>query len=158
MTIGNKRWPCHFTIKLLIMLKKILSVSGKPGLFKLISQGKNMMIIESLVDKKRCPALAHDRVVSLGDISIYTETEEMPLSAVFANIKEKETGNKASIDPKADGNTLRAYFEEVVPEFDKDRVHTSDIKKIIIWYNLLVENELTGFAAADAEEEKDTEA
>lgn len=143
------------------MLKKILSVSGKPGLFKLISQGKNMMIIESLVDKKRCPALAHDRVVSLGDISIYTETEEMPLSAVFANIKEKEAGNKASIDPKADGNALRAYFGEVVPDFDKERVHTSDIKKIIIWYNLLVDNGLTEFsetATEEKEEEKATEA
>jgi len=143
------------------MLKKILSVSGKPGLFKLISQGKNMMIIESLVDKKRCPALAHDRVVSLGDISIYTETEEMPLSAVFANIKEKEAGNKASIDPKADGNALRAYFGEVVPDFDKERVHTSDIKKIIIWYNLLIDNGLTEFsetAAEEKEEEKATEA
>jgi hypothetical protein len=140
------------------MLKKILSVSGKPGLFKLISQGKNMMIIESLVDKKRCPALAHDRVVSLGDISIYTETEEMPLSSVFANIKEKEAGNKAAIDPKADGNALRAYFGEVVPDFDKERVHTSDIKKIITWYNLLVENELTEFSEPATEEEKATEA
>jgi hypothetical protein len=138
------------------MLKKILSVSGKPGLFKLISQGKNMMIIESLVDKKRGPALAHDRVVSLGDISIYTDSEEMPLSAVFANMKEKEAGSKASIDPKADGNTLRSYFEEVVPDFDKERVHTSDIKKIISWYNLLIENELSDFAAA--EEEKAAEA
>jgi hypothetical protein len=140
------------------MLKKILSVSGKPGLFKLISQGKNMMIIESLVDKKRGPALAHDRVVSLGDISIYTENEEMPLGAVFTSIKEKEAGNKASIDPKADGNALRAYFGEVVPDFDKDRVHTSDIKKIIIWYNLLVDNELTEFAAPAAEEETAPEA
>jgi hypothetical protein len=140
------------------MLKKILSVSGKPGLFKLISQGKNMMIIESLVDKKRGPALAHDRVVSLGDISIYTENEEMPLSAVFTNIKEKEAGNKASIDPKADGNALRAYFGEVVPDFDKERVHTSDIKKIIIWYNLLVDNELTEFTAPATEEENAPEA
>jgi hypothetical protein len=140
------------------MLKKILSVSGKPGLFKLISQGKNMMIIESLVDKKRGPALAHDRVVSLGDISIYTENEEMPLSAVFTNIKEKEAGNKASIDPKADGNALRSYFSEVVPDFDKERVHTSDIKKIIIWYNLLVDNELTEFTAPATEEENAPEA
>ena len=140
------------------MLKKILSVSGKPGLFKLISQGKNMMIIESLVDKKRGPALAHDRVVSLGDISIYTENEELPLSTVFANIKEKEAGSKASIDPKADGNALRTYFGEVVPDFDKDRVHTSDIKKIITWYNLLVDNELTEFTAPATEEEKAPEA
>jgi hypothetical protein len=137
------------------MLKKILSVSGKPGLFKLISQGKNMMIVESLLDKKRMPALAHDRVVSLGDISIYTDTEELPLSIVLTKMKEKEGGKAASVEPKADGGVLRTYFAEIVPDFDKERVHTSDIKKIIIWYNLLIENELTDFeiqeeAKADA--------
>ena len=141
------------------MLKKILSVSGKPGLFKMISQGKNMMIIESLVDKKRGAALAHDRVVSLGDISIYTESDEMPLSAVLEKIKEKETGGKASVNPKADGNALRTYLAEIVPDFDKERVHTSDIKKIILWYNLLVDNELTDFSATEeSSEEKTAEA
>jgi len=136
------------------MLKRILSVSGKPGLFKLISQGKNMTIVESLVDKKRMPALAHDRVVSLGDISIYTENEELPLGDVLTKIKEKEESKKSSIDPKADGNILRNYFAEIVPDFDKERVHTSDIKKIIIWYNLLIENEITDFSTTKAESQE----
>jgi hypothetical protein len=136
------------------MLKRILSVSGKPGLFKLISQGKNMTIVESLVDKKRMPALAHDRVVSLGDISIYTENEELPLGDVLTKIKEKEESQKSSIDPKADGNILRNYFAEIVPDFDKERVHTSDIKKIIIWYNLLIENEITDFSTTKAESQE----
>jgi len=141
------------------MLKKILSVSGKPGLFKLISQGKNMMIVESLLDKKRMPALAHDRVVSLGDISIYTETEELPLSNVLTKMKEKEAGKAASVDPKADGAVLRTYFAGIVPDFDKDRVHTSDIKKIVTWYNLLIENELTDFSIQEEEKtEKKAEA
>lgn len=141
------------------MLKKILSVSGKPGLFKMVSQGKNMMIIESLVDKKRGAALAHDRVVSLGDISIYTDNEEMPLADVFSKIKEKENGQKTTTDPKADGNTLRAYFGEIIANFDRDRVHTSDIKKILSWYNLLVENNLTDFSTTEeTSSEENTEA
>ncbi len=127
------------------MLKDILSVSGKPGLFKLVTHGKNNMIIESLIDKQRMAALANDRVVSLGDISIYTATEEVPLIEVFAKIKAKEDGNEASIDPKSDPKVLRAYFESVMPDFDKEKVHNSDIKKIIVWYNLLVKNELTDF-------------
>ncbi len=127
------------------MLKDILSVSGKPGLFKLVTHGKNNMIIESLIDKQRMAALANDRVVSLGDISIYTETEEVPLIQVFAKIKAKEAGKEASIDPKSDTKVLRDYFESIMPNFDKEKVHNSDIKKIIVWYNLLVKNELTDF-------------
>lgn len=127
------------------MLKDILSVSGKPGIFKLVTHGKNNMIIESLIDKQRTAALANDRVVSLGDISIYTDTEEVPLVEVFAKIKEKEAGKEASVDPKADPKILRAYFESVMPNFDKEKVHNSDIKKIIVWYNLLVKNELADF-------------
>jgi len=136
------------------MLKDILSVSGKPGLFKLVTHGKNNMIIESLIDKQRMAALANDRVVSLGDISIYTTTKEVPLIEVFAKIKAKEEGKEASIDPKSDPKVLRAYFESVMPDFDKEKVHNSDIKKIIVWYNLLVKNELTDFElkAKDAEE------
>lgn len=112
------------------------------------------MIIESLIDKQRMAALANDRVVSLGDISIYTTTKEVPLIEVFAKIKAKEEGKEASIDPKSDPKVLRAYFESVMPDFDKEKVHNSDIKKIIVWYNLLVKNELTDFElkAKDAEE------
>lgn len=138
------------------MLKDILSVSGKPGLFKLVAHGKNNMIIESLIDKNRTVALANDRVVSLGDISIYTETEELPLINVFAKIKEKEAGKIASVDPKADPKILRNYFESIIPDFDKEKVHNSDIKKIISWYNLLVNNEMTDFEVAKNEEDTST--
>ncbi|MGC9150806.1 MAG: DUF5606 domain-containing protein [Microbacter sp.] len=136
------------------MLKDILSVSGKPGLFKLVAHGKNNMIIESLMDKTRTVALANDRVVSLGDISIYTETEELPLVNVFAKIKEKEAGKIASIDPKADPKMLRSYFESVIPDFDKEKVHNSDIKKIISWYNLLVSNDMNDFDAPNNNEDE----
>jgi len=137
------------------MLKDILSVSGKPGLFKLVAHGKNNMIIESLIDKKRTVALANDRVVSLGDISIYTETEELPLINVFAKIKNKEAGNIASVDPKADPKILRSYFESIIPDFDKEKVHNSDIKKIISWYNLLVNNGITDFDVVKNEAESE---
>jgi len=140
------------------MLKEILSISGRPGLFKRIAQGKNMMIVESLTDKKRMPALPNDRVVSLGDISIYTKSEEKPLRAVFKAIQEHENGGKCPVDPKADGGVLRTYFEQIIPDFDKERVHTSDIKKVVIWYNILMDNALTDFEEEKEEEEKEEEA
>lgn len=121
------------------MLKTILSVSGKPGLYKLISSNKNMVIIESLIDKKKMPIHARDKVVSLGDISIYTETEDAPLKDVLIAIKEKENGNKKLIDAKAKPEELKEYFAQVLPSFDQDRVYPTDIKKIISWYNILVD-------------------
>ena len=127
------------------MLKEVLSISGKSGLFKLISQGKNMLIVESLVDKKRQPAYSHEKVVSLADVAIFTDSEEKPLSEVLLLIKEKEAGKKISIDPKANNDILRAYFAEVLPDYDRDRVYPTDIKKLIIWYNLLIENGMTEF-------------
>lgn len=121
------------------MLKTILSVSGKPGLYKLISSGKNMVIVESLVDNKKMPIHARDKVVSLGDISIYTEdAEEVPLSQVLVSIKKKENGEKASIPTGSKPEELKKYFEEILPSFDRDRVYPTDIKKIISWYNLLI--------------------
>jgi len=127
------------------MLKEILSVSGKPGLFKMISQGKNMHIVESLLDGKRIPIYARDKVVSLEDIAVYTETEELPLVTVFNNIKIKESG--AAIDIKADiePSELRAYFEQVLPEYDKDKVYLSDMRKIMNWYNILLNAGITDF-------------
>ena len=140
------------------MLKEILSVSGKPGLFKLISQGKNMFVAESLIDHKRIPVYMRDKVVSLGDISIYTETEEMPLRKILQQIKEKENGqaidfNPASITPEE----LKSWFTTILPDFDKQRVYPSDIKKIMSWYNLLVKENLTDFIEneEDEEDEKD---
>ncbi|MCC8146222.1 MAG: DUF5606 domain-containing protein [Bacteroidales bacterium] len=136
------------------MLKEILSVSGKPGLFKLISQGKNMFIAESLIDKKRIPVYMRDKVVSLGDISIYTEDEDIPLATVLENIKKKENGQPIEFNKSIKNDELKVYFESVLPDFDKDRVYPSDIKKIMGWYNLLVKEGLTDFTEEKPEEEQ----
>lgn len=138
------------------MLKRILSISGRPGLFRLVNQGKNMLIVESLQNGKRMPAYATDKVVSLGDIAIYTEDEDMPLGNVFQAIKEKTDGK--TVDVKALGNdaAIRAYFKEILPTFDEDRVYTNDIKKVFSWYNLLIEAGITNFASEEetTDEEK----
>lgn len=132
------------------MLKTILSISGKPGLYKLVSQGRNMLIVESLADKRRFPAYAADRIVSLGDIAMFTDTDEVPLRQVLDAIKQKEGGAQASIDlRKASREDLFAYMGEVLPDFDRDRVHVSDIKKLISWYNLLVASGMTDFSAEE---------
>lgn len=136
------------------MLKTILSISGKPGLFKLITQAKNMLIVESLADKKRMPAYATDKIISLGDIAIYTEDEEKPLHEVLTSIKEKESGGKTSLNPSgAKPDELRAYLQTVLPDFDRDRVYPNDIKKLLSWYNLLLESGITDFTPEEKKEE-----
>ena len=128
------------------MLKTILSISGKPGLYKLISQGKNMLIVESLVDKKRFPAYGNEKIISLGDIAMYTDTEEVPLKDVLLSMKKKENGAAVALDvKKASVKELQAYLAAVLPNFDRDRVYVSDIKKLISWYNLLVASDMTDF-------------
>ncbi len=128
------------------MLKTILSIAGKPGLYKLVSQGKNMLIVESLIDKKRFPAYGNEKIISLGDIAMYTDAEDVPLKEVLISMKQKENGAVVTMDwKKASAEDLRAYLGEVLPAFDRERVHTSDIKKLIAWYNLLVESGLTNF-------------
>lgn len=131
------------------MLKKILSISGKPGLFKLVSNSKNIIIVESLTDGKRFPSYARDKVVSLGDIAMYTETEDVPLREVLAKVKELENGLVASVDPKADASILREWFAKVLPDFDRERVYSSDIKKLVQWYNLLVTSGNDDFSEAE---------
>ena len=129
------------------MLKDILSVSGKPGLFKLISRKDNMTIIESLLDQKRIPVYIRDKVVSLGEIFIYTTEGEVSLSEIFSSIKEKEEGKNVSIDlSKAESDELRAYLAEILPNFDRERVYPSDIKKLLKWYDLLITNGITDFS------------
>jgi len=137
-----------------MVLKTVLSVSGKPGLFKLISNAKNMVIVESLVDKRRLPIYARDKVVSLGDIAMYTDMDEVPLQDVLLTIQNKENGAKASIAPNSKPEELRKYFSEILPDYDRDRVYDSDIKKLIIWYNLLIEAGYT----FEKEEEVDAQA
>ena len=137
------------------MLKEILSVTGKPGLFKLVTQGKNMLIVESLIDGKRIPAYTKDKVVSLGDIAIFTEKAEVPLSQVLESVKAKENGGICSIDTKADNDKLRKYMTEVLPEYDRDRVYPSDIRKMITWYNMLINAKMTDFVEESKEEPKE---
>ena len=136
------------------MLKTILSIAGKPGLYKLVSQGRNMLIVESLSDKKRFPAYGNEKIISLGDIAMYTDAEDIPLAQVLTNVKNKENGQSASLDPKkASQDELKAYMAEVLPSFDRDRVHASDIKKLIAWYNLLIAAGITEFEAKEEQEE-----
>ncbi len=119
------------------MIRNILSIAGKPGLFKLVSQGKNMLIVESLLNGRRTPAYAHDRVVSLGDISIYTTEGDVPLAEVLETIKEKNDGQAVDIKSMSDAD-VRAYFAEILPAFDEERVYTNDIRKLFTWYNQLI--------------------
>ena len=126
------------------MLKTILSISGKPGLYKLVSHGKNMLIVESLTDNKRVPAYAKDKVISLGDIAIYTDETEVPLHEVLTSVKNKEEGKAASLVPsKATTDQLRAYFAEVLPSYDRER------------YNILINAGITDFTPEDAPAEKE---
>lgn len=140
------------------MLKTILSISGKAGLYKLVSQGKNMLIVESLTDKKRFPAYGNEKIISLGDIAMYTDTEDVPLREVLTSMKKKENGAAVEMDvKKASVEDLRSYLEEVLPNFDRDRVYPSDIKKLISWYNLLVKSGMTDFEEAQPAEEGSAE-
>ncbi len=136
------------------MLKRILSISGKPGLYELVSQGKNMLIVESLKEKKRMPAYSHEKIISLADIAIFTDEGEVPLKKVLISIKEKENGANVSLAPKSDNKALREYFADILPNFDREKVYPTDIKKIISWYNLLIESEKDVFTEETEEKEK----
>ena len=139
------------------MLKKILSISGRPGLYKLISYGKNMLLVEGLTDGHRFPVHSRERVMSLGDISIFTTADDLPLSQVLESVGKKFE-NKA-IDTKAYStpDQLHEFMNSVLENWDDERVHNSDIKKIISWYNLLINAGITDFTAKDEEEEDNNE-
>ena len=131
------------------MLKTILAISGKPGLYKLVSRGTRNLIVESLdASHKRQPAFGADRIISLADIAMYTEEEEVPLRQVLTNIKEQEKGAVvSSLDYKtASKDELFDFMAKVLPSFDRDRVHASDVKKLIQWYNILIENGVSDFS------------
>ena len=137
------------------MQQTILAISGKPGLYKLLTRGNKNLIVESLdASHRRMPAFATDRITSLADIAMYTETEDVPLMTILENMKKLEDGKKASIDfKKASANELHEYFTKVLPEWDRDRVKNSHIQKLIQWYNILIEAGITDFE----EEMKPTE-
>ena len=129
------------------MLQTILSIAGKPGLYKLVSRGKSNLIVESLDEThKRQPAFATDRVTSLADIAMFTDSEDVPLGEILTKLRDKENGKVASLNwRKASAKELQAYFGEVLPNFDRDRVHNSDIKKLLQWYEILVKAGETNF-------------
>lgn len=140
------------------MLRTILSISGKPGLYKLVAQAKNMLIVETIApEKKRIPAYGNEKITSLGDIAMYTIEGETPLAQVLIAIRDKEDGAVIPFDlKKASSDQLRNYFAEVLPNFDRERVYTSDIKKLFAWYNILVTNGITEFE--EKVEDPETEA
>lgn len=119
-----------------MVLKDILAISGEPGLFKFIAQGKNAIIVEHLDTGKRTSAFSSSKVSSLEDISVFTENEDLPLGTVFDRIYDKESGGPA-IDSKSDPEKLKEYFAGLIPEYSREKVYQSDIRKIILWYNIL---------------------
>jgi hypothetical protein len=123
-------------------LDKILSISGKPGLYKVVTPTRSGFVAESLLDNKRITVNAHSNVSILSEIAVYTLTEELPLREVFKKIRTKEEGKATSISHKDSKDILEEYFFEVLPDYDEDRVYASDIKKIVQWYNLLQKHEL----------------
>lgn len=135
------------------MLKTILSVSGRPGLFRLVNQGKNMLIVESLQNGKRGPVYTHDKVVSLGDIAIYTYNDEVPLADILETIKEKNEGKVVDVKSFGGDDKVREYFGTILPEFDQDRVYTTDIKKVFAWYNQLLAAGIDKFKDEESKEE-----
>lgn len=132
------------------MLETILAISGKPGLYRLVSRGNRSLIVETLDDaKKRMPAFAADKVISLADIAMYAEDGEVPLRKVLNFVKQKENGEVSSFDyKKASNQELAAYFAEILPNYDRDRVYPTDIKKLISWYNILIKAGVTEFDEA----------
>ncbi|MEL0457056.1 DUF5606 domain-containing protein [Flavobacteriaceae bacterium SZ-1-7] len=123
-------------------LDRVISISGKPGLFKLITQTRGGFVAESLIDGKRISVSVQNNVSVLSEIAIYTLTEEVPLRQVLEKIKEKENGQPTSVKPKDSKDKLEEYFFEVLPEYDEDRVYASDIKKVLQWYNLLQQHNM----------------
>ena len=134
-------------------LESIISVTGKPGLYKVISQIKGGLVVESLLEKKKMPIHATDKVSALSDISIYTNEGDMPLADIY-DVIYKKTDGKPAVSPKAKPEELKAYMKEVMPNYDEDRVYVSDLKKLFLWYNLLAEN---GLLIPSTEEVKDGE-
>ena len=119
-----------------MVLKDILAISGEQGLFKFIAQGKNAIIVEHIETGKRSSAFSSAKVSSLEDISVFTENEDLPLGKVFDKIFEKEAGGPA-IDSKSDPEKLKKYFQEIVPDYSREKVYMSDVKKVVLWYNIL---------------------
>ena len=137
------------------MLREILSITGRPGLFRIVSQGKGTLIVEELGSGKRFPAHARDKVVSLGDISMYTENGDTPLGEILDKVYASNEGKEIDIKSLVDAKGLKDSFGRAVEDFDRDRVHDSDIKKLYSWYNILLAADYTKFVEEKEEEKKE---
>jgi hypothetical protein len=136
-------------------LSDILAITGRPGLYKLISRGNNMLIVESLVDGKRMPTYARDKIVALSDVSMFTNADDVRLSEVLTSCGKVEKLKPTQIDhKKASNEEVQKWFDAVLPDWDRDRVYPSDIRKLIAWYNILVNAGITDFSIDEPEEEK----
>ena len=140
------------------MLKEILAISGRPGLYRLVKYGKNIIIVENITDKKRSTAHSRDKVISLGDISMYTESGDKPLGEVLEAIKTKYDAKPLNAADYKEPAALQEFFKGVVPNFDVDRVYNTDIKKLINWYNLLINSGMTDFLPKEEEKEEEPKA
>ena len=138
-------------------LSKVLSISGKPGLYLMVGEAKNNLIVESLIDGKKSPSFAHERVSTLKEISIYTEGEDIALEKVFKKIHDKYEGKAVENPKKLSSDKLKAMFEEILPDYDRDAVYVSDIKKVFTWYNLLLNKEILEFTDEEKPEEETSE-
>ena len=137
------------------MLKNILAITGKPGLYRLVNRGSNMLIVESLLDGKRMPTYARDKIISLADVSMYTTGDDIELWKVLEAACKKEDSKPCAIDAKkADNKVVLAWFDEVLPDWDRDRVYPTDVRKLISWYNILINAGITTFAPEEENEEK----
>ena len=135
------------------MLQTVLAIAGKPGLYRLVSRGNKNLIVESLdAAKKRTPIFGADKVISLADIAMYTDNGEGPLAEVLQKVADKESAKEASLNPKkASNEELQNYFAEILPDYDRERVYMTDIKKLLTWYNLLVNAGITVFVEKEQE-------
>jgi hypothetical protein len=135
------------------MLETILAISGKPGLYRLVNRGNRSLIVETLdAQKKRMPAFGTDKIISLADIAMYTDEEEVPLRKVLKNIYDMEGGKPAALDyRKATSEELADFMAKALPNYDRDHVYPSDMKKLLQWYNILIENGVTDFEEKEAE-------
>lgn len=134
------------------MITGILSISGRPGLYKLIQSGRGSLIVEQLGTGKRLPVQQRDRVISLSDVAMYTEGDDVPLSQVLDSLSKVAEGKEVDVKALEDGD-LRDFFGKVLPDFDRERVHLSDIRKLLSWYNLLIAAGITDFSDSEEDEE-----
>lgn len=139
------------------MLRKILAITGKPGLFEIVTQGNRTLIVEDVTNKKRFPVHPRDKVVSLGDITMYTENGDTPLGEILQKVYDAQKGELLDVKGLVKDGGLRAKFEEIVPDFDKERVYDNDIKKLFTWYNILRQGGYETFVKPAEEETKEEE-